>query len=320
MRFLALALAVVGLAGCGDARPTPAGPAVESMVVIDLEVGRFPGRSPTAARDLALTALRERLDRSGLAQAAVTATGPDGIQVTLAGDTAALTGYPALLVQGGVFGVHRVAHDHPVLAALRGALARAPDAAGRQIAVATEEWSLPGGGGGFAASTYLTAPDPVVLAAWVAEATTVDPAAAMPPGYRMAVEDLGSPGPARWRSHLIEEVPVITGADVQAVELTVEPASDRTAVVVTLDRRGAERFAEVTAETVGKKLAIVLDGRVLMAPVVQMTIPGGQLQVSMGAGDPATVRRDAEALAAAVRAATLPPLRVLRTRTVGGPR
>ena len=47
-----------------------------------------------------------------------------------------------------------------------------------------------------------------------------------------------------------------------------------------LDTQGGKRFAEITRANVGKPFAIVLDGKVLSAPVIREPITGGAGQIS----------------------------------------
>ena len=51
-------------------------------------------------------------------------------------------------------------------------------------------------------------------------------------------------------------------------------------VSITFNSKGAQIFANVTATNVGKRLAIVLDGKVVSAPVIREAIPSGQAQIS----------------------------------------
>lgn len=79
------------------------------------------------------------------------------------------------------------------------------------------------------------------------------------------------------------------------------------------DSQGARRFAEITRANVGKPFAIVLDGKVLSAPVIREPITGGSGQIS-GSFTP----RSAQDLAVLLRAGALPaPLTIIEERTVG---
>jgi len=79
------------------------------------------------------------------------------------------------------------------------------------------------------------------------------------------------------------------------------------------DSQGTKRFADITRNNVGKPFAIVLDGRVLSAPVIQEPILGGSGQISGNF----TVE-SAKDLSVLLRAGALPaPMKVIEERTVG---
>jgi preprotein translocase subunit SecD len=84
-------------------------------------------------------------------------------------------------------------------------------------------------------------------------------------------------------------------------------------VTLTLDAQGARIFARVTGANVGKKLAIVLDGRVASAPVIRERIPSGNAQI-----DGLDTMEEAKDLALVLRTGALPaPVEVIEERTVG---
>ena len=79
------------------------------------------------------------------------------------------------------------------------------------------------------------------------------------------------------------------------------------------DTNGGRRFGEVTRENVGKPFAIVLDNKVISAPVIREPIMGGSGQISGNF----TVQQ-ANDLAVLLRSGALPvPLKVMEQRTVG---
>ncbi len=84
-------------------------------------------------------------------------------------------------------------------------------------------------------------------------------------------------------------------------------------VSTVFDAAGARRFAKLTTEHVGERFAIVLDGKVLSAPVIREPIPGGRGQISGG-----FTLQGAKDLAVLLRSGALPaPLSVIEERTVG---
>lgn len=79
------------------------------------------------------------------------------------------------------------------------------------------------------------------------------------------------------------------------------------------DGVGARQFAEITSANVGRPFAIVLDGKVLSAPVIREPITGGSGQISGS-----FMVEDSVVLSALLRAGALPaPLTVIEERTVG---
>lgn len=88
----------------------------------------------------------------------------------------------------------------------------------------------------------------------------------------------------------------------------------RPAVSTVFDNVGSRQFAKLTRENVGKRFAIVLDGKVLSAPVIQEEIPNGQGIIS---GSFSSYEQVAN-LALMLRSGALPaPLVVVEERSVG---
>ena len=84
-------------------------------------------------------------------------------------------------------------------------------------------------------------------------------------------------------------------------------------MLITFDSVGASRFAQVTAENVGKRFAMILDNEIISAPVIRDAITGGRAVIS-GTFTPET----AQDLALLLRAGALPAsLTELERRTVG---
>ena len=76
---------------------------------------------------------------------------------------------------------------------------------------------------------------------------------------------------------------------------------------------GAQKFADITRENIGKRFAIVLDDKVITAPVIRSSIIGGSGQIS---GNFTT--ESANDLAVLLRSGALPvPLKVIEERSVG---
>ncbi len=94
-----------------------------------------------------------------------------------------------------------------------------------------------------------------------------------------------------------------------------QPSFDQGQAVVLFrfDAVGGQRFCEATRANVGKRFAIVLDDRVISAPVIRDAICGGSGQISGS-----FTLDEATRLALFLRAGALPaPLTVIEERTVG---
>jgi len=84
-------------------------------------------------------------------------------------------------------------------------------------------------------------------------------------------------------------------------------------VSLQFDKEGAKIFDRITFQSIGRQLAISLDGKVHSAPVIRDRIPNGQAQVSGN-----FTAQEASDLALVLRAGALPaPVRVIEERTVG---
>lgn len=62
----------------------------------------------------------------------------------------------------------------------------------------------------------------------------------------------------------------------------IDESTDRSVVNIRLDETGKTKLTALTTQHIGQPMAIVLDGEVLSAPIIQEPIVGGALQVSGG--------------------------------------
>jgi len=107
---------------------------------------------------------------------------------------------------------------------------------------------------------------------------------------------------------------LVTGENLKDAKATLDPQTNEPKVALTFDKKGAELFRDATAANVGKTIAIVLDNRVISAPVVRDTIPDGNAEISGGFES----AKEAEDLAVLLRSGALPvTLELAEKRTVG---
>ena len=106
---------------------------------------------------------------------------------------------------------------------------------------------------------------------------------------------------------------IVSGENLIDSQPRVDNQTNETVVTFDFDRVGAKRFGRATTKGVGKRLAIVLDGKVISAPVIQEAIVAGSGQIT---GD--FTFQSATDLALLLRSGALPaPLEILEERTVG---
>ncbi len=111
----------------------------------------------------------------------------------------------------------------------------------------------------------------------------------------------------------VEDRVALSGDRLERAASAFDPDTGRPMVTFAFDRQGAVAFAEITAASIGQRFAVVLDGAVLTAPVIQSAIPGGQGQIT---GD-FTVE-EAQTLAVLLTSGALPAsLEVIEERSVG---
>ena len=106
---------------------------------------------------------------------------------------------------------------------------------------------------------------------------------------------------------------ILSGDNLLDAQPRMNNQTNETVVSFTLDRVGAKRFGKATSAGIGKKLAIVLDGKIISAPVIRDTIASGSGQISGG-----FTFQSATDLSLLLRSGALPaPLNIIEERTVG---
>ena len=116
---------------------------------------------------------------------------------------------------------------------------------------------------------------------------------------------------------IVKKQVILTGDNLTDAQPGFDGQTQEAAVHLTLDAKGARIFRDVTRESIGKRMAILLfekgKGEVVTAPVIRSEIDGGRVQISghmttMEATDTALLLR-AGSLAA--------PMEIIEERTIG---
>lgn len=105
---------------------------------------------------------------------------------------------------------------------------------------------------------------------------------------------------------------VLTGKDLKDAKAQADQSGQKL-VSIEFTSEGTKKFADLTARSVGKHIAILLDKQMLTNPVVNEPIPNGKAVITGNRS-----MEEAERLAILLRSGALPvKLDVLETRTVG---
>lgn len=111
---------------------------------------------------------------------------------------------------------------------------------------------------------------------------------------------------------LLKAVPIIDGEMITDAKVAYDQNS-QPVVSFSLDSKGAKLFGDFSGANVGKRMAIVLDGKVYSAPVIRERIGGGSGQISGN-----FTSEEASDLAIALRSGALSaPVEVIEKRSVG---
>ncbi len=147
--------------------------------------------------------------------------------------------------------------------------------------------------------------------------------AVVPPGFVLLLGRAGTDdadGESTWRTWLLESRVGVSGEDIDDAFVSYDPQEgNRPFVAVNFTPTGGRQFKSLTGAHVNERMAVVLDGRVESAPVIQQEIGGGRARITLGAyGDYNKLTEEARDLALVFRAGALPaPIRPSNEQMIG---
>jgi preprotein translocase subunit SecD len=112
-----------------------------------------------------------------------------------------------------------------------------------------------------------------------------------------------------WRTYLLKTRAEITGDMIRDAIAQPETGASSLGgwhVALRFTDAGGTIFERITGANIKRRFAIILDGRIESAPVIQTRIGGGNASISMGSADPETQLRDARKLELVLRSGALP--------------
>lgn len=141
--------------------------------------------------------------------------------------------------------------------------------------------------------------------------------ALLPPDTELCLsakpEDSGSKGEKLYTIYLVRKTPELTGGVITEAKATFGSEGAQPEVMMSMNSEGTSKWARITGANIGKRIAIVLDGAIYSAPVVQSKIPNGNSVIN---GIESI--EEAKDLEIVLKAGALPaPVRITEERTVG---
>jgi preprotein translocase subunit SecD len=123
-----------------------------------------------------------------------------------------------------------------------------------------------------------------------------------------------------WRTYYAFSQNHVDNADLRGADVTFSTSGDPE-VAVELNPAGSAKLAALTERTLGRKIALVFEDRVVTAPVVIGKIPGPRLRIALGArANPYELQQEAKDLVALLRVQPLPAPVVLVSEAKVAPR
>jgi preprotein translocase subunit SecD len=112
-----------------------------------------------------------------------------------------------------------------------------------------------------------------------------------------------------WRTYLLKSRAEITGDMIRDAVAQPDTGANSLGgwyVAIRFTDAGGTIFERITGANIKRRFAIILDGRIESAPVIQSRIAGGNASITLGSSDPESQLRDARKLELVLRSGALP--------------
>ncbi|NTV97559.1 MAG: protein translocase subunit SecD [Chlorobiaceae bacterium] len=141
--------------------------------------------------------------------------------------------------------------------------------------------------------------------------------ALLPPDTELLIsakpDDYGDKTQKFYTIYLVRKTAELTGGVITEAKATFGAQGVQPEVLMSMNSEGTAKWARITGANIGKRVAIVLDGVVYSAPVVQSKIPNGNSVING-----IESLEEAKDLEIVLKAGALPaPVRITEERTVG---
>jgi preprotein translocase subunit SecD len=264
------------VAACGSSGPVRIDKGIRLEYSLDLDAVKDRG----AAVADAVRVIERRIAR-GRIKATAFARGEHFFIDLAAGDPEDMQRARDLFARVGRFEVKVVDSGTPLMQQHYLVANEDPRAREARIGAQTEHWMT----GGEHADWYLTGPDRPTLQTYVRDQSQKFPALAIPDDRQVGYERVEPVSDARaipyWRTYLLERAARLSNPDIERASPFDDRNTGRPSVRIDLADAPARAFGELTGTIVGKKLAILIDDRVVSAPIIASAIDRGIISFSI---------------------------------------
>jgi len=95
-----------------------------------------------------------------------------------------------------------------------------------------------------------------------------------------AKPEINQEGTDIYKMYLVNKTAELTGGVIEEAQANIDPQTTEPVVTMSMNSDGARDWARITGSNVGKRIAVILDGYIYSAPVIQEKIPGGNTRIS----------------------------------------
>ena len=124
---------------------------------------------------------------------------------------------------------------------------------------------------------FLTGQAPKAIESYIAAAAGADPTLRVPVDRELAFERYEG----RWRTYLVFPRVEIDESGIASAKQSEDPNTRREIVLLDFTPTASKHFAALTERIKGHKLATIVDGVVVSAPIVNGKIDGGRASISL---------------------------------------
>jgi len=104
-----------------------------------------------------------------------------------------------------------------------------------------------------------------------------------------------------YKIYVLKKQPELTGSVITHTVCEIDEATNAPIVAIEMNKEGADRWAKITEENVNKRVAIVLDDKVVSCPIIRSKITGGKTEIAL-----LSSWSEANEIAVAIKAGVLP--------------